>query len=332
MTKYLGEFLFLLLLVFLMLNVPRAFGEEQIQSVSFHTDHLNDIFDEFPNDYRSFIIPIADTRQIMVAPFITCTIHENDEWHPNHTPCRMAQTIINKDWNEGTANYTYTFEDWVDYDWNDVIVNLYASTTYGFSADLFLSFREAAWMNPFGVEITAEETWIIIQWNSTDYPVTNSRVADRGETVRIDLFSESEPSDEAFIRFLIPPIADFTWTPHEPTVGELVLFDAAESYDPDEKVNIYQWIFGDGGSVKTNNPTTTHNFTTPGTYVVTLTVTDSDGLTDFISKSIHISGVIGGETESMNPALIIAWEKTNLFLIAAFVAVVAFLRMKSKSN
>lgn len=53
-------------------------------------------------------------------------------------------------------------------------------------------------------------------------------------------------------------------------------FDAGGSYDPDGTIVSYGWTFGDGTSA--TGPTPAHAYATPGTYVVTLTVTDNQGL------------------------------------------------------
>ena len=84
---------------------------------------------------------------------------------------------------------------------------------------------------------------------------------------------------------LIPPSADFSFSPSDPRVGEEVVFDASESKD-DGKIVEYRWDFGDG---KTGNgERIAHVYSSPGSYVVTLTVIDDDGLKDSITKGIDI--------------------------------------------
>ncbi|HYF80581.1 MAG TPA: PKD domain-containing protein [Symbiobacteriaceae bacterium] len=53
------------------------------------------------------------------------------------------------------------------------------------------------------------------------------------------------------------------------------------STDPDGAIASYLWDFGDGTSSADENPA--HTYGAPGTYPVTLTVTDADGLTDTIT-------------------------------------------------
>ena len=58
-------------------------------------------------------------------------------------------------------------------------------------------------------------------------------------------------------------------------VGEDVPFDGSSSYDP-KRIVIYHWDLGDG--TKRTGHFITYNYPTPGTYPVTLTVEDKDGL------------------------------------------------------
>ncbi len=327
--------LFLLLLA-VMQSFPFAFGEvrsSQLQGYSFHDDHLNDESDEFPNDYTPLVMPIGSGRQITVAPVITCTMNESDIWKPHYHPCKLAQTIVvDNDWSDGNVNYTYLFEDWTDYDWNDIIVNLYASTSDGVFSDIFLAFREAAWKNPFSLQITVQGVWVEIQWNSTDYPNIQSSAVNDGETIEVDLFAESNIDDKALIRLLIPPFADFLWYPANPLIGEIVVFDASASYDLDDDIVTYSWIFGNETSVETSNQTISHSFALPGLHDVELTVIDSDGLSGGISKQIEVSAIIGGETASIHSALIDIWRTINTLLMITVVSFAVLMRRKRKAQ
>lgn len=84
------------------------------------------------------------------------------------------------------------------------------------------------------------------------------------------------------------PVASFTYSPIYPISNETVTFNASSSYDPDGTIVSYDWDFGDG----TNGTAmiTTHNYTSAGTYNVTLTVTDNDGLTNSTIASLIVNG------------------------------------------
>jgi PKD repeat protein len=82
------------------------------------------------------------------------------------------------------------------------------------------------------------------------------------------------------------PIANFTYSPLNPTVGQEVTFNASNSYDPDGVIVAYSWDFGDGSSEQ--GKIVTHYYTQEGSYKVTLTVIDNDGKTGSISQTVTV--------------------------------------------
>jgi len=79
-----------------------------------------------------------------------------------------------------------------------------------------------------------------------------------------------------------PPIVSFT-CPSQVRVGEL---DASGSYDPDGKIVSYSWQFGDGEVGY--GVTVAHQYQTPGTYTVTLTLTDDAGAKATSSEIVQV--------------------------------------------
>ncbi len=77
-----------------------------------------------------------------------------------------------------------------------------------------------------------------------------------------------------------PPTAAFTASAN----GLSVRFDSAASGDVDGTVESFDWDFGDGGSSAAANPT--HGYALPGTYPVTLTVTDDDGAAGSVTRQV----------------------------------------------
>jgi len=89
---------------------------------------------------------------------------------------------------------------------------------------------------------------------------------------------------------LCPPIPDFTFYPDYPGIGDAVRFDGSRSMDLDGgSVRTYAWTFGDGGQSSSSSSWVNHVYGVPGTYVVTLTITDDDGQTNAMTRSISVS-------------------------------------------
>jgi PKD domain len=85
------------------------------------------------------------------------------------------------------------------------------------------------------------------------------------------------------------PVAAFTFGPPNPKAGDVVLFDASASFDPDGNIVSYDWDWGDGdlhGSGKNQD----HDYAASGTYFVTLTVTDNSGIKSSVTRVIQVSG------------------------------------------
>ncbi len=87
---------------------------------------------------------------------------------------------------------------------------------------------------------------------------------------------------------LVPPVASFSNTPSEPLVDQTVTFNASDSTDSDGNIISYTWDFSDGAPVTEPDPIAYHAFGASGTYNVTLTVTDNDGLTDSTWKTVTV--------------------------------------------
>lgn len=83
-----------------------------------------------------------------------------------------------------------------------------------------------------------------------------------------------------------PPIAD-AGGPYTGVAGNAIAFDGSGSQDLDGTISQWQWQFGDG--VGASGEFVTHTYAAPGTYKVSLTVTDNDGLSHSVATQAEIS-------------------------------------------
>jgi PKD repeat protein len=88
---------------------------------------------------------------------------------------------------------------------------------------------------------------------------------------------------------MTPPVADFTWTPSIPDEGSVIQFIDL-STDLENNIISWSWQFGDGGTSLLREPS--HAYGDEGTYQVTLSLLDADGLQNFLTKIIDISNVV----------------------------------------
>jgi PKD repeat protein len=92
------------------------------------------------------------------------------------------------------------------------------------------------------------------------------------------------------------PVASFTATPTSGTAPLIVQFTDTSTNNPTS----WSWDFGDGSGASTaQNPA--HNYSTPGTYTVTLTATNSGG-SNTITKSNYVTIYNPLKVISFNPA------------------------------
>ena len=91
-----------------------------------------------------------------------------------------------------------------------------------------------------------------------------------------------------------------------PGTGSMeIAFSSAGSNDPDGTIVGWEWTFGDAGSLPSTEENPTHVYATPGTYVVTLTVTDDKGATGTATVSVTVPVVpnqppVAGATATPN--------------------------------
>ncbi len=93
------------------------------------------------------------------------------------------------------------------------------------------------------------------------------------------------------------PTAVFTFSPSSPATGQLIFFTAeASRAAPGRQIVSYDWNFGSGRTG--SGVTISKGYDTPGTYTVTLTVTDDAGLQGTTQQSVTVGGT-GGLTANL---------------------------------
>ena len=102
--------------------------------------------------------------------------------------------------------------------------------------------------------------------------------------------------------------------PYAGTESAAITFDGSGSYDPDDTIVFYAWNFGDEGTGTGVSPL--HAYTQDGTYTVTLTVTDNDGVIDTDTTTATVSDTESVADFAATPAtgpepLIVAFTDTS---------------------
>ena len=104
-----------------------------------------------------------------------------------------------------------------------------------------------------------------------------------------------QEDDEAAVSLIsnpvvnIPPVPVLNFHPTSGSAPLVVDFDAFNSNDPDGVIVDYAWDFGDGNSA--NGITAINTYQSPGTYTITLIVTDNLGATGTSTATINVFDV-----------------------------------------
>ena len=133
-----------------------------------------------------------------------------------------------------------------------------------------------------------ENITLIFTWNTTGVPLGNYTIWAEASIVPGETDTADNNYINGFIRIVKGPVASFTYSPPRPKAGEKVTFNASTSTPNGGAIINYRWDFGDGNITLTTDPLITHVYAPGGSFNVTLTILDSEGLTDTTWKTIYV--------------------------------------------
>jgi len=117
-------------------------------------------------------------------------------------------------------------------------------------------------------------------------------------TVTIHVFHDSDR-----------PTARFTSSALNGFVGQPIGFDATFSTDPKNNIVSYSWDFGDGSPLGSGQAIS-RVYTAEGTYTVTLTIVDGDGLTDITTLTMVILPAAQAGLLNSNIKYSVSWNRS----------------------
>ncbi len=122
---------------------------------------------------------------------------------------------------------------------------------------------------------------------SGTFPVTLTVTDDDGATnAETQLVQVGTPAQA--------PVAAFTYSPASPTPGQPITLNASSSYDPDGTIASYQWDMNGDGTNDASGAVVQVTYVNSGTVPVRLTVTDSSGLQNAVTKTISVMPPVSG--------------------------------------
>jgi len=86
----------------------------------------------------------------------------------------------------------------------------------------------------------------------------------------------------------VVPAAQFTWAPQAPATGEEVTFTDTSTTPTGTTITDRSWDLDGDGTEDSDAENPTHTYTAPGTYEVSLTVTNSDAQTDTVTHEVEV--------------------------------------------
>jgi parallel beta-helix repeat protein len=126
--------------------------------------------------------------------------------------------------------------------------------------------------------------------NTTEQTINHTYTAFGNYTVKLIVIDSEGLTDSCSnpLKAIQYPIAVFTYSPTRPLANEPIVFNASNSTPEGGMIISYYWDFGDGTNKTVTNPTVSHTYRTFGTYTVSLSVVDNEGLNASFADIIKV--------------------------------------------
>ena len=88
---------------------------------------------------------------------------------------------------------------------------------------------------------------------------------------------------------VLPPTVSFTVSPASPLTAQELTFTATATPASGHRIATFNWSWGDGTDNQTGSPVIHHTYSTAGTYLVVLTVTDDRGMSSRTQSTVVVT-------------------------------------------
>jgi PKD repeat protein len=133
----------------------------------------------------------------------------------------------------------------------------------------------------------AATNWTL-NWDTTGVPLGNYTIKANATYVQGETNTGNNEMIGGWVWLVKLPVASFTYSPMPAVANYSTTFNASGSTPDGGSIVNYTWNFDDGNVTSTSIHVITHVYALYGTYNVTLTVEDSEGLTNSTSQSVMV--------------------------------------------